>query len=59
MEQVIKQLQSLGYRVIYEYDPITQLIQYIVWCGDKMVDVGMADEITFEEQLKEVCDCIK
>lgn len=50
------QLKSLGYSVVYEYNPIDQLVHYTVHCGEELVDMGLADEITFEGKLKEVCN---
>lgn len=58
--EIIKSLMELGYRVVFEYDPIEQLIYYTVWCGDELFDVGLADEMNWEKKLKEVCmECIQ
>lgn len=59
MKQIIEQLQGLGYTVAYTYEPIDQLVHYTVHCEGLLVDMGLADEITFEGKLKEVCEsCI-
>lgn len=56
MEAIIKQLKKLGYTLTYEYNPMTQLVEYRVWCEGEIVDLGQADEITFSDRLKEILD---
>ena len=60
MKQLIEQLIRLSYVVSYEYNPVEQLIYYQVWCGDILIDMGLADEITFEGELSRVVkECIE
>ncbi len=56
MRHIVEQLRGLGYIVTYEYNPIDQLVYYIVYCGEDLIDMGLADEITLEGKLKEVCE---
>lgn len=60
MKHLIEQLMKLGYSIAYTFNPVEQLVYYTVHCGEDLVDMGMADEITLEGQLKEICDeCIR
>lgn len=59
MKQLVEQLVKLGYNLMYEYNPIEQQIYYTVMCGDRMIDMGLADEITFEGILQDIVgNCI-
>lgn len=55
MEAIIKQLRELGYNVLYEYNPMEQRVYYQVWCGEKLLDLGLADELNWEDKLRSIC----
>lgn len=56
MEPIIEQLSKLGYDVTFQYDPMRQIVEYMVYCKGELEDIGEADELSWGNVLKRLCD---